>query len=123
VTRLDAFKPDAVQASYTRAILPGATARFGVRFWNLEQGELQRLLWCLTLESGLAHKLGHHRYVGFGSVRMRLLPESTLIDWQERYAGEANWRVPIKIEEWLEPKVVAHRDELRQAMDAQALSK
>ena len=123
VTRLDAFKPDAVQASYTRAILPGATARFGVRFWNLEQGELQRLLWCLTLESGLAHKLGHHRYVGFGSVRMRLLPESTLIDWQERYAGEANWRVPIKIEEWLEPKVVAHRDALCQAMDAQALSK
>jgi hypothetical protein len=122
VEKLDGFKPDAVQASYTRAILPGATARFGIRFWNLEKEELQRLIWCIGLEDGLAHKFGHHRYVGFGSLRMRLLPSSALVDWQKRYAGQSDWRVPLKVEEWLEPKVIAYRDELRTALDARVLS-
>ncbi|MCX6031240.1 MAG: RAMP superfamily CRISPR-associated protein [Chloroflexi bacterium] len=121
VQRLDAFKPDVVQASYTRAILPGATARFGIRFWNLEREELQRLIWCVGLEDGLAHKLGHHRYVGFGSLRLRLLPGSSLVDVQGRYAGGADWRTPLKVEEWLEPKVVAYRAELQKALDARVL--
>ncbi len=121
VQRLAAFKPDIVQASYTRAILPDATARFGIRFWNLEKEELQRLIWCVGLEDGLAHKLGQHRYVGFGSLRLRLLPGSALIDWQKRYAGGADWRVPLKVEEWVEPKVVAYRAELQKALDAHVL--
>jgi CRISPR/Cas system CSM-associated protein Csm3 (group 7 of RAMP superfamily) len=121
VEKLDAFKPDVVQASYTRAILPDAKARFGIRFWNLEREELQRLIWCVGLEEGLAHKLGHHRYVGFGSLRLRLLPGSSLVDLQRRYAGGADWRTPLKIEEWLEPKVVAYRAELQKALDARVL--
>jgi CRISPR/Cas system CSM-associated protein Csm3 (group 7 of RAMP superfamily) len=123
VQRLADFRPDAVQASYTRAILPGAKARFGIRFWNLEKEELQRLIWCVGLEDGLAHKLGHHRYVGFGSLRLRVLPQSTLIDWSLRYAGqpEADWRVLLKVEEWLDPKAIAYYPELQRALDARSL--
>ncbi len=123
VQKLDDFSPDAVQASYTRAILPGARARFTIRFWNLEREELQRLIWCVALEPELAHKLGHHRYVGFGSLRLRLLPESFLIDWPGRYAGEATaeWQQPIRPAEWFAPHVVAHYAELKKALDARAL--
>jgi hypothetical protein len=123
VQRLDEFKPDAVQASYAHAILSGAKARFTIRFWNLEQAELQRLIWCIGLEDGLAHKLGHHRYVGFGSLHLRILPESLLVDWAKRYAGDAEGRVPLQIAEWQEPKVVAHRAELLKALDAQVLAR
>ncbi|MBM4457695.1 MAG: hypothetical protein FJ011_08030 [Chloroflexi bacterium] len=123
VQRLDAFAPDTAQASYCRAILPAARARFGIRFWNLEREELQRLIWCVALEPNLAHKLGHHRYVGFGSLRLRVLPESALVDWNKRYAGApaSAWRVPLQVEEWREPKVIAHYSDLQKALDARAL--
>lgn len=122
VKRLADFTPDAVQASYTRAILPGATARFTIRFWNLEREELQRLIWCVGLEEGLAHKLGHHRYVGFGSLRLRILPESELTDWAERYGGQGSGRQPLQAADWFEPKVVAYRAELLKALDARVIS-
>jgi hypothetical protein len=53
---------------------------------------------------------------------MCVLLASSLIDWQKRYAGQNNWRMPLKVEEWLEPRVIAHRDELRKALDARVLS-
>jgi len=118
--RLDGFQPDTVQASYFKAILPGARARFTVRFWNLEEQELQRLIWCLALEPGLAHKMGNHRYLGFGSLCLRILPDSYLVDWANRYAGkpEESWRQSIRVGEWLKPAVVAHYPELRRALRA-----
>ena len=72
--QLEDFQPDTFQARYFRAILPGARARFTIRFWNLDEEELQRLIWCVGLEPGLAHKMGNNRYLGFGSLRLRLLP-------------------------------------------------
>lgn len=123
VQRLDDFQVDTVQASYFRAILPGARAKFTIRFWNLEKEELERLVWCVTLEPNLAHKLGLHRYLGFGSVRLHLLPESFLIQWGERYAStaEAEWKQPLVAAQWLNPQVIAHYDELRSALDASAI--
>lgn len=123
VQRLDDFQPETVQTSYCRAILPGGRARFTIRFWNLEEQELQRLIWCVALEPNLAHKLGHHRYVGFGSLRLSLLPESFLINWSERYAGqsEQNWRLPIQVDDWRNPAVIAHYPDLKRALDAQSL--
>lgn len=123
VERLDDFRPDTVQTSYCRAILPGGRARFTIRFWNLEEEELQRLIWCVVLEPGLAHKLGHHRYVGFGSLRLHLLPESFLIKWGERYTGrpEQNWRLPLRADDWRNPAVIAHYPDLKRALDAQSL--
>ena len=123
VKQLETFTPDTAQANYFRAILPGARARFTVRYWNLEDEELQRLLWCLTLEPNLAHKLGHHRYLGFGSLRLHLLPESYLIDWSRRYTGadETEWQQPLENEKWRNPRVIANYVNLRQFLNADAL--
>lgn len=128
VKPLDDFQPDTVQASYFRAILPGARARLTIRFWNLSEEELQRLIWCVNLEPGLAHKFGNHRYLGFGSVRLTILPESFLINWADRYAARKPepapaWRLPIAVTEWLKgaPRVVAHYAELQRALDAKRL--
>ncbi len=122
VKRLDDFQPDSAQASYLRAILPGARARFTIRFWNLEEQELQRLIWCVALEPRLAHKLGRHRYVGFGSLRLSLLPDSFLIRWDERYAKPAqDWRQPIRVADWLNPKVIAFYSDLQTALDAKSV--
>lgn len=117
------FAPDTVQASYFRAIMPGATARFGIRFWNLREEELQRLIWCVGLEPGMAHKMGHLRALGCGSLKLSILPESFLTDWDKRYAGPAGtaWQKPLDPAQWLKPAVVSHRDAVKQVMDAQHL--
>lgn len=123
VEQLDDFQPDTVQASYFRAILPGARARFTIRFWNLETEELQRLIWCVALEPGLAHKMGKSRYLGLGSLRFHILPESYFIDWAKRYAGEPeeSWRLPVQVDEWINPAVVKHYQQLRRALNAERL--
>ncbi len=122
VARLSDFTADTAQASYVRAVLPGAKARFTVRFWNLEKLELQRLLWCLTLGTDLAHKLGQHRYVGFGSVRFALTPQSFLIDWEKRYAApDKEWKLPVVPDMWLDTGVIANYAQLREALSAKSL--
>lgn len=121
VQQLADFRPDSAQARYFRAILPGVSARFTVRFWNLSETELRRLIWCITLEDGLAHKLGGHRYLGFGSVRLRLLPGSHLIDWASRYADRPDWQKPLQAEQWLDTRTILHYAALRQALDARRL--
>ncbi len=119
---LSEFSPDTVQASYVRAILPGARARFNIRFWNLEEEELQRLIWCVSLEGG-AHKIGKHRHLGFGSLRLHLLPECHLIDWPKRYASgsAANWQQPLDPAAWLNPQIIQHYQELRQITNVDRL--
>jgi CRISPR/Cas system CSM-associated protein Csm3 (group 7 of RAMP superfamily) len=121
---MDAFAPDTAQAGYFRAMAPGTTATFDIRFWNLTDGEFRRLLWCILLEPGLAHKMGGHRYLGFGSLRMTLAPESHTIDWNRRYRGgdEAQWRRPVSDAEALAAKAeVHHQDQLRKVLDASVL--
>jgi hypothetical protein len=75
------------------------------------------------LEPGLAHKVGNNRYLGFGSLRLQILPDSFLIDWAKRYTGEPeqSWRLPIQVDEWIKPGVIAHYTELRRALNAQQL--
>ncbi len=123
VQKMDDFKPDTIKASYMRAILPGAHCRFKLRFWNLTDQELQRLIWCLVLEDGLAHKMGKARYLGFGSLKLRLLEDSYLVNWENRYAGktEESWRSPLKAANWINPKVIAHYDRLREALNAEQI--
>ena len=50
-------------------------------------------------------------------------PESYLIDWSQRYAGktESEWRKPIMMQDWLDPKVIANYEELRRLLNAEAL--
>jgi CRISPR/Cas system CSM-associated protein Csm3 (group 7 of RAMP superfamily) len=124
VSKLDNFTPDAVQASYFKAILPGAQARFSVRFWNLTEEELQRLVWSITLEGSLAHKIGMGRYLGFGSLRLSLLPTSHLDDLAARYANQPaeQWQKPVQASDWLNPKVIANYAALKSVLNAGTLS-
>ncbi|QTA89146.1 type III-I CRISPR-associated gRAMP effector Cas7-11i [Desulfonema magnum] len=121
VTRVDGFKPDTFQARYFKAILPGERACFTIRFWNLLEEELQKLLWCVALEPKLAHKMGNNRYLGFGSVRLKILDDSFLIDWNKRYSGKNNWQIPIKVDKLIDPKKIMHYKELQNALNASTL--
>ena len=123
VQQLDGFHPDTSQENYFRAVLPGERARFRVRFWNLEEEELQRLIWCLVLEDRLAHKMGKARYLGLGSLRLHLLPDSFLIAWEDRYAADSQrpGHRPIQLDEWRHPQVVHHYEKLCEAMNADPL--
>lgn len=117
------FIPDTVKATYLRAILPGARCHFAIRFWNLTDKELQRLMWCLVLEDGLAHKMGRCRYLGFGSLKILLKQDSYLIGWENRYAGkdEAAWRKPLLKEDWITPDVIENYKFLREALNAKQI--
>ncbi len=117
------FSPDTVQASYFRALMPGERARFTIRFWNLMEEELKRLIWCVALEPEMAHKMGNHRYLGFGSLRLHIAEESFLIDWDKRYAGESadQWRRPLSVRDYLDPQTIRHHDKLKKTLDAGAL--
>jgi hypothetical protein len=117
VERLTGFAPESVSADHFRAMLPGSRARFSLRFWNLEEAELQRLVWCLALEEGLGHKIGKHRYLGLGSLRLHILPASHLTDWVGRYTGAGEQgNLPFDPAQWRNPAVVKHLDELRPAL-------
>ena len=120
VERLAEFKPTVATDQYVRAIQPSARARFNIRFWNLREEELQRLIWSIALDEGLAHKMGKNRYLGFGSLRLHILPESFLTDWAARYAdanGDAG-RLPLDAAKWNNPNVIYHYRALRQLLKA-----
>lgn len=120
VQQLDAFGPDSFQASYFRAMMPGSRAHFTIRFWNLTREELERLIWCITLEGNMVHKIGMGRYLGFGTIRMRLLPDSHLIDWKARYEGkpDSQWKMPLQADQWHHPDILSHIEQLRKVLHA-----
>ncbi len=123
VERMDSFEPDATGARFFRAMLPGSKARFTIRFWNLLESELRRLIWCTALEEGLAHKLGGSRYLGFGSVKSAILPESYLIDWNRRYMDPSSkkWQRPLDPSRWRDIQAIHHYKELKRALNANDL--
>ncbi|MCD6306724.1 MAG: hypothetical protein J7M32_10630 [Deltaproteobacteria bacterium] len=123
VNQLDGFEPKGPNASYFRAIMPGCKAGLSIRFWNLLEEELQRLIWCVALEPGLAHKIGNNRYLGFGSLRLKIKPSSFLIDWTKRYAGksEEGWQVPLSAGDWINTKTISNYSILIKALNADHL--
>jgi hypothetical protein len=67
--------------------------------------------------------MGNNRYLGFGSLRLRVLPDSFRIDWARRYADEPDegWRLPIQVDEWIKPNVILHYRALRRALNVKQL--
>lgn len=55
-----------------QAVDSGQEFRFEVRFHNLREWELGLLMFALSLEPGMAHKLGRGKAMGFGSVSVRV---------------------------------------------------
>ena len=93
-------------------MMSGSKARFSIRFWNLKDDELQRLIWCVMLEPGLAHKMGNRRYQGFGSIRLTPVAPCYLIDWSKRYIAdsEVDWQKDLKVPN--KPNVIKHHSQL-----------
>lgn len=58
----------------------GRRFTFTVRFENLTQVELKRLVACLVLDDQHAHKLGMAKPLGFGSCQIRILEEGSSVD-------------------------------------------
>ncbi len=123
IKQQEGFEPDTVQASYFRAMMPGSRFIFSIRFWNLLEEELQRLLWCIQLDTGSAHKIGNHKHVGFGSMRLKIMPDSFLIDWEKRYSGqpEEKWRRSIDVKKLINTSVIKHYKKLQELMNAGSL--
>lgn len=122
VNPMEGFNPDTVQATYLRAASPGDKARFTIRFWNLEEDELRRLLWCVQLDQDMAHKIGKARYLGFGSLRLRIASESFLTDWTARYAADnAAGRTPLDPGRFRVTDHIKHHEALRKALNADSV--
>jgi len=62
----------------------GSEFKFSVQFTNLEDVELQTLLYAIVLEPNMRHKLGYGKPAGLGSVRFGIT-KLTLIDYASRY--------------------------------------
>jgi len=121
IKELDEFKPEGPDAVYFRAIMPRSKAQFTIRFWNLLGEELQRLIWCIMLEPGLAHKMGNRRYLGFGSVRLKIGRNSFFTDWTRRYSGgdEKEWQRKLRVE--IDPNVIKHYEDLKKELNGKRI--
>ncbi|RME56971.1 MAG: TIGR03986 family CRISPR-associated RAMP protein, partial [Deltaproteobacteria bacterium] len=60
-------------------VKPGTRFTFEIAFMNLSGVELGALLWLLQLPEGHFHRLGGGKPLGFGSVRLELVPEASMI--------------------------------------------
>jgi CRISPR/Cas system CSM-associated protein Csm3 (group 7 of RAMP superfamily) len=66
------------------AVKPGAVFEFEVDYTNLTEAELALLIFALTLEPGLAYKVGMGKPVGLGSARIEIIGWKQ-VDRQARY--------------------------------------
>ena len=71
---------------YITPIDKGSQFAFSAQFTNLEDIELQTLLYALELKPNMRHKLGYGKPAGFGSVRFEIT-KLTLIDYAQRYTA------------------------------------
>ena len=71
----------------------GAIFEFTLEFENLAALELGALLWSLTLEEGMHHRLGYAKPLGFGSVAIRIKEGGLRLISPERYSslGAGGW--------------------------------
>ncbi|MCR4407431.1 MAG: RAMP superfamily CRISPR-associated protein [Anaerolineae bacterium] len=77
----------AVKNEYNKtieAIKPGAVFEFDLDYTNLTEAELALLVFALTLEPGMAYKVGMGKPVGLGSARIEIVGWEQ-IDRQARY--------------------------------------
>ncbi len=69
---------------YIQPFANGTVFHFRIDFTNLESDEFAALLFAITLEENMRHKLGYGKPLGLGTVA--LMPVSmTLIDYSARY--------------------------------------
>ena len=95
------IEPSDQNRTVVDALQPGARFTFDVSFENLSAVELGALLWSLELETGMFHRVGYAKPLGFGSSQIRvsaldllqpaaryMFTESRpipIIDWKQRF--------------------------------------
>lgn len=101
----------------SRFVSAGSKFQFQVDFTNLENDELNKILWAAELEDGLAHKLGKGKALGFGSCAVRL-KEAYIINWQRRFSSLTDLGLDYLKLEGLKasPTTFANYDELKHAL-------
>ncbi|MCK6622767.1 MAG: hypothetical protein HUU32_16945 [Calditrichaceae bacterium] len=85
--RIDGARTMAKKLDFNKtveAILPGAVFEFSVQYQNLSETDLALLIFALSLEEPMRHKLGMGKGVGLGSVHLTVTAWETL-DRQNRY--------------------------------------
>ncbi len=71
-------------------VKPGSAFEFDIFVWNLTAFELGALLWLLSLPQNHCHRFGGGKPLGFGSVRLTIVPGQTYIVTAEEL--EASYR-------------------------------
>lgn len=77
-------RPQGQGNQHIKPVDKGSQFTFSVQFTNLEDIELQTLLYAISLEPDMRHKLGYGKPAGLGSVRFDIT-KLTLIDYANRY--------------------------------------
>jgi hypothetical protein len=71
-------------------VKPDTVFTFDMHVTNISKVELGALLWLLTLPENHFHRLGGGKPLGFGSVRLEIAPQGTLIHdgngWKQAYS-------------------------------------
>ena len=73
-------------STLNRFALPGTKFTLEVKFTNLRDIELKKLIWALELEKGLGHKIGKSKALLFGSCQISI-KQAQLIDWKKRFSS------------------------------------
>jgi len=66
----------------------GTSFTFSAHFTNLAVDDLSLLLYSLTLESTMRHKIGYAKPAGLGSIRIELT-DLLFIDYKQRYTSDS----------------------------------
>jgi len=69
---------------YIQPVDVGTSFTFSAHFTNLAADDFSLLLYALTLEPSMRHKIGYAKPAGLGSVRIEL-KELMLVDYKQRY--------------------------------------
>lgn len=118
ITKLGSFEPNNINNTYIRACSKGSSLSFKVKFWNLTKEEFQLLLWSIALDTNSAHKVGKHKHLGFGSLKLRLnKEESYLVNFKAKYAKE-QYKEKINFDKYLSEVEVFNRNNINKFFDA-----
>jgi hypothetical protein len=79
-------KPDQYRNQYIKPIKTDSWFYGRINFRNLEADELAALLFALTLEPDMRHKIGYGKPIGLGSIWINVT-DLTLVDYATRYTN------------------------------------
>ncbi|MCB2160720.1 TIGR03986 family CRISPR-associated RAMP protein [bacterium] len=90
----------------------GTQFKFSIRFENLAPLELGALLYSIRLESGMFHRIGYGKPLGFGSVQITI-EELNTIDWRVRLQSLDCEAGMINAKERIDSWIVDFKEEMK----------